>query len=259
MQILIQPMLRMIAALLLALGASGAAAARDRPPLVLGAASLQESLTAAAHAWARAGHAEPTLSFAASSALARQVESGAPADLFISADEEWMTYLDRRGLLKPGTRTSLLGNRLVLIAPKASRTQLVIRQNFPLLQALGGGRLAMADPDTVPAGRYGKAALVRLGVWPSLERRVAGAENVRAALALVERGEAPLGIVYETDARASRSVRIVGWFPQSTYPVISYPLAILANATSPDATAFRAFLLSARGKAVFRGFGFSTR
>ncbi|TVV70510.1 molybdate ABC transporter substrate-binding protein, partial [Sphingomonas solaris] len=228
-------------ALLLALVAAPAFAA---PPLVLAAASLQESLTEAAGAWQARGHAAPRLSFAASSALARQVLAGAPADLFVSADEEWMDAVAAKGLIVPATRRDFLANRLVLVAPAARPARLAIRPGFPLARALGNGRLAMADPDAVPAGRYGKAALIRLGVWPSVAARVARAENVRAALALVERGEAPLGIVYATDARAAPKVAVVGVFPAASHPPITYPIARLTTATSPDAEGFRAFLVS---------------
>ena len=226
---------------------------------MLAAASLQESLTAAAAAWAAEGHPRPILSFAASSALARQIGAGAPADLFVSADEPWMDDVARKGLVRPRTRVSFLGNRLVLIAPAASPVRLAIGRGFPIARALGRGRLAMADPESVPAGKYGKAALASLGVWQDVAPRIAQAENVRAALALVERGEAPLGIVYATDARASKKVRVVGVFPPSSHPAITYPLAILKTATSPDAEGFRHYLLSRRGKAIFARYGFVVR
>jgi molybdate transport system substrate-binding protein len=236
------------------------ALAQARGPLVLAAASLQESLNAAADAWAAGGHPRPVLSFAASSALARQVEAGAPADLFVSADEEWMDYLAQRNLIRPRTRVSFLTNQLVLVAPAASTVRLAIAPRFPLARALGtSGRLAMADPASVPAGRYGQQALTRLGVWPSVSAKLARAENVRAALALVSRGEAPLGVVYATDARAAPSVRVVGVFPASTHAPISYPVAMLASSTHADAEGFRRFLLSGAGKAVFRRYGFGVR
>ena len=234
-------------------------AAQARPPLVLAAASLQESLTAAADAWAAQGHSRPTISFAASSALARQIEAGAPADLFISADEEWMDYVALKALLRPATRVSFLTNQLVLIAPRDSRIALRLAPGVPLARALGDGRLAIADPAAVPAGRYAKAALTSLGAWPSVEPKLARTENVRAALALVERGEAPLGIVYATDARASTKVRVVGQFSAASHPPISYPIALLATAASPDAEPFRRFLISSPGRAIFRRFGFGTR
>jgi molybdate transport system substrate-binding protein len=235
------------------------AEAQSRGPLVLAGASLQEALTDAARAWAAKRHAEPVLSFAASSALARQIEAGAPADLFISADEEWMDYVAGKALIRPGTRATFLTNRLVLIAPATSKARLTMGRNFPLARALGQGRLAMADPDAVPAGKYGKAALTTLGVWSGVEGRIARAENVRAALALVERGEAPYGIVYATDARASSRVRIVGTFPANSHPAIIYPIATLRTSTNGETEAFRRFLLSREGKAIFVRRGFVLR
>ncbi len=252
----------MVAALLLLLALmapmrAAGAVADGKGPLVLAAASLQEAMLEAADAWAAEGHQKPVVSFAASSALARQIEAGAPADLFVSADEEWMDHLQEKGLLRPGTRTQFLRNRLVLIAPRSDRGEMAIRPGLPLARALGQGRLAMADPDSVPAGRYGKAALQRLGVWGTVEGRVAAAENVRAALALVERGAAPFGIVYATDARASDQVRVAGVFPAASHPPIRYPLATLRASTHPDAEAFRRFLLSPEGMAVFVRHGFA--
>lgn len=232
----------------------------ERGPVVLAAASLQESLTSAADRWAGKGHPRPVLSFAGSPALARQIEAGAPADLFISADEEWMDYLGTRNLLRRGTRVSFLTNILVLVAPAQSPIHLTVSPRFALVRALGPtGRLAMADPDSVPAGIYGKQALTRLGVWSQVEQRVARAENVRAALMLVARGEAPLGIVYATDARATTGVRVVGVFPAGSHAPISYPLAMLTASRNLEADGFRRFLLSEEGKAIFRNYGFGTR
>jgi molybdate transport system substrate-binding protein len=240
-------------------GSLFAHAAPARPPMVLAAASLQESLNAAADAWARKGHPRPVISFAASSALARQVEAGAPADLFLSADEEWMDYLQQRRLLRPGSRASLLTNAIVMIGPASSRSRVNLAPGFPLARALGSGRLAMADPDSVPAGKYGRDALTRLGLWAQVEGKVARAENVRAALALVNRGAAPLGIVYATDARAEPGVRVVAVFPPGSHAPVSYPIAALAGATNPEGEGFRRFLLGGEGKAIFRRFGFGTR
>lgn len=232
--------------------------AAPRPaPLVLAAASLQESMTAAAEAWARRGHPRPVVSFASSSALARQAMTGAAADLFVSADEAWMDALAARSLVRPGTRADLVGNRLVLVAPRASRVAIMLRPGVDLARALGNGRLAMADPASVPAGRYGQVALERLGAWRGVKARVVRAENVRAALAFVERGAAPLGIVYATDARASRAVRVVAVFPAASHPPIRYPLALLRAGRSPDAVGFRAFLLSGEGRAIFARHGFA--
>lgn len=239
----------------------------EQPPLVLAAASLQESLNKAADVWAAKGHARPVLSFAASSALARQIENGAPADLFISADADWMDHVAHApglgngkgaaGWLKAGTRVPMLTNRLALIAPAASQVHLTLAPGFPLAAALGPkGRLAIGQIDAVPAGRYAKQALVALQVWPQVAGRMAGAESVRAALALVARGEAPLGIVYETDAKVEPRVRIVGLFPAKTHVPIIYPIAALTTSSNLAAEAFRRFLISPEGRRVFATYGF---
>ncbi len=238
------------------LGLASAATAQPRPPLVLAAASLQESMTAAADAWAAKGHPKPVISFAASSALARQVQAGGRADLFASADEAWMDVLDRGGLLASGTRAAWLGNRLVVVAPVANPVRLTVRTLGP---TLARGPLAMADPASVPAGKYGKAALQQLGAWDAVAPRVVRAENVRAALALVERGAAPYGIVYATDARASAGVRVAGLFPAASHPPIRYPLARLKASTNPEAEGFRRFLLSREGRGIFVRYGFSAK
>lgn len=234
-------------------------AAPARGPVVLAAASLQESLNAAADAWAAKGHARPVLSFAASSTLARQVQAGAPADLFISADEDWMDTLEKKQLLRPGTRADLLSNRLVLVAPAASRVQITIRPGFTLAAALGKGRLATGAVDSVPAGLYAKQALTKLGVWPQVADKLAPAESVRAALALVARGEAPLGVVYATDALADKRVRVVATFPESSHAPIRYPVAALAASHQGDTEGFRRFLLSPEALAIFRPYGFGNR
>lgn len=231
------------------------AAPAPSAPLVLAAASLQESLSAAADAWAKAGHPRPVISFAASSTLARQIEAGAPGDLFVSADEDWMDALAAKGLLANGTRSDLVGNRLVVVEPAGCRS--AIPTSGPrLARVLGAGPLAMADPDSVPAGKYGKAALEKLGAWQAVAPHVVRAENVRAALALVERGAAPFGIVYLTDAKASTKVRVAGVFPRTSHPPILYPIARLARSTNPEAAGFRRFLLSSRGRMIFARFGF---
>lgn len=245
--------------LLLLMLALASPAAAEKGPLVLAAASLQEALDAAADAWAARGKPKPVLSFAGSSALARQIAAGAAADLFISADEEWMDFVAAKGLIRPATRRAFLGNRLVLIAPAARPLKLALRRGFPLAPALGDGRLAMADPDAVPAGKYGREALTALGVWPAVAPRLVRAENVRAALTLVERGEAAAGIVYATDARAAKGVGVAGIFPASSHKPISYPLALLTTSSHPDAEAFRRFLLSSQGKAIFARYGFAPR
>lgn len=231
-----------------------AALAQRDGPLVLAAASLQESMTAAADQWARAGHPRPVVSFAASSALARQAEAGGAADLFVSADEQWMDALERAGRIVRGTRADLVRNRLVVIAPAGRGERVTIRN---LARVLSAGPLAMADPAAVPAGRYGQAALTRLGAWNAVEGRVVRAADVRAALALVERGAAPYGIVYATDARASRGVRVVGVFPEESHPPIVYPVARLSTGRNAEAEAFRRFLLSRQGRVIFARYGFS--
>ncbi|MBS0255969.1 MAG: molybdate ABC transporter substrate-binding protein [Proteobacteria bacterium] len=243
-------------ALLLALAAAPAPAA-PRPPLVLAAASLADALGALADGWAARGHPRPVLAFAASSALARQIEAGAPADLFISADQQWMDEVAARHLIQPASRAPFAGNRLVLIAHTGSAVRLRPAPGFPLAAALGGGRLALADPDAVPAGIYARQALTSLGVWPMVAGRLARAENVRAALALVARGAAPLGMVYATDAQAEPRVRVVAVLPAASHPPIVYPLARLSASTSPEAEPFRRFLLSPEARVILRRFGFS--
>lgn len=234
------------------------ATAQGKAPLVLAAASLQESMNAAADAWAARGHARPVISFAASSALARQVEAGGDADLFVSADQEWMDALAAKRLIVPQTRVTFLGNRLVVIAAAGNPVRIPVRPAAALARVLGAGPLAMADAP-VPAGRYGEAALRKLGVWPSVAARVVRADSVRGALALVERGAAPLGIVYATDAKASPRVRIAGVFPAASHPPITYPVARLTRSRNPEGEAFRRFLVSAPGKAIFVRYGFIAR
>jgi molybdate transport system substrate-binding protein len=248
--------MRPLFVLIMTLGIGAAPPPDAKPPLVLAAASLQESMTEAANRWAAMGHAKPVISFAASSTLARQVDAGAPADLFASADEDWMNDLEAHGEIAPGTRTTFLANRLVIVAPKASNAVIDAASGPSLVKALSQGPLAMADTESVPAGKYGKAALTKLGAWDALTRHVVSAENVRAALALVERGAAPYGIVYATDAKASPSVKVVGVFPEASHPPILYPLARLKASTSLEAEGFRRFLISAAGKAIFRKYGF---
>ena len=168
-----------------------------------------------------------------------------------------MDDVARKGLIRPRSRVLFLTNSLVLVAPVGSRTRIAIGPRFPLARALGpSGRLAIADPDSVPAGKYGKAALASLGVWPAVRGRLARGENVRAALRLVARGEAPLGIVYATDARAERGVRTIGRFPAGSHPPIAYPMAVLRASNHPDAEGFRRFLISREGRAIFARYGF---
>jgi molybdate transport system substrate-binding protein len=225
--------------------------------LVFGAASLKEALDEQAKQFEAATGHRVVVAYGASNTLARQIASGAPADVFISADVDWMGDVDRRGLTMRGSRVDLLRNALVLVAPASSGSTLKIGPGFPLAAELGQGRLAMANPDTVPAGKYGKAALEHLGVWSGVERRVARAENVRAALALVSRGEAPFGIVYATDARADKGVRILDAFPATSHPPIVYPAAVLASSRSPAAQPLLDYLRSAPARRVWEKYGFS--
>jgi len=220
---------------------------------VFAAASLKNALDEVA----ALAPSKPTISYAASSALAKQIEAGAPAHIFISADLNWMDYLDERKLLRAGTRKNILGNKLVLIAPAGSTVKAEIRAGFPLAELLGNGRLATADPAHVPAGRYTRAALEKLGVWDSVAGRLAAAENVRAALALVARGETPLGTVYATDAAAEPKVRVVAAFPDGSHPPIIYPAALTATATEGAAAQFLALLSSPAARKVFEKHGFT--
>jgi len=224
---------------------------------IFAAASLKNALDDIAVAWKQEAGKSTRISYGASSALAKQIEAAAPADVFISADLDWMDYVDQRKLIKLESRANLLANRIVLIVPKDSRIDLRIEKDFALRAALGDGRLAMANTDSVPAGKYGKAALEALGVWSTVQDRVAQAENVRAALLLVSRGEAAAGIVYQTDAAADPNVRIVGTFPQDTHPPIVYPVAILQTSKNPDAAAFVAFLKTSTAARLFEKQGFS--
>ncbi|KQS89583.1 MULTISPECIES: molybdate ABC transporter substrate-binding protein [unclassified Rhizobium] len=224
---------------------------------VFAAASLKNALDAVNAEWQKEAGKETTVSYAASSALAKQIESGAPADVFISADLAWMDYVAEKKLIKDDTRANLLGNRIVLVAGKPDAAAVEIKEGFDLKGLLGGGKLAMGAVDSVPAGKYGKAALEKLGVWSSVEKDVAGAENVRAALLLVSKGEAPLGIVYQTDAAADKGVKIVGTFPEDTHPPIVYPIAVTADSKNPDAAAYVDFVKSAKAAALFEAQGFT--
>ena len=231
--------------------------ARAQDLTVFAAASLKEALDEAGQQFLRANGQKVVIAYAASPALARQIENGAPADIFISADLDWMDYVEQRKLVKAGTRANLLHNRLALIAPADSKLQIELKRGFPLAKLLGDGRLSMADPDSVPAGKYGKAALEKLGVWSSVESRVARGDNVRAALVFVARGEAALGIVYQTDALAEKKVRMVARFPQETHAAITYPVALMAASRHPAAAPFVNYLKSGEARAIFEKYGFS--
>jgi molybdate transport system substrate-binding protein len=232
-------------------------AAAQEKVTVFAAASMKNALDNANKAWSAEAGKETTVSYAASSALAKQIESGAPADIFISADLDWMKYLSDKKLVKEDTRSSWLGNRIVLVAPKDNAKPVDIKQGFDLAGLIADGKLAMGAPDSVPAGKYGKAALEKLGVWSSVEKSVAGAESVRAALALVSRGEAPYGIVYATDAAADPGVAVVGTFPEDSHPAIIYPIAILSESKSGDAAAYLDYLKSDKAASFFEKEGFT--
>ena len=222
--------------------------------VVFAAASLKNALDEVASL----SPSKPAISYGASSALARQIENGAPAQVFISADLEWMDYLEGKKLIRSETRRNLLGNRLVLISPAGSAARIEVRPGFALAELLGGGRLALGDPAHVPAGKYAKAALEKLGVWDAVSGKLAPSENVRAALALVARGETPLGIVYATDAAAEPKVRVVAAFPDGLHPPIVYPAALTANAPASGAvTDFLALLSSPAARKVFEKHGFT--
>jgi len=231
--------------------------AQFRDVLVFAAASLKDALNEANSLFLFENGSGIRVSYGASSALAKQIENGAPADVFISADLDWMDYVAERKLIQPETRAKFLGNRLVLVASATSKLSLTIAPNFPLAQAIGDGRLAMADPASVPAGKYGKAALEKLGVWGSVSGRIAPAQDVRAALVLVARGEAALGIVYQTDAAADKNVRVIGTFPESAHPPIIYPMAILAGSTNGVAPVYVQYLLSPKAEPFFEKRGFT--
>ncbi|HZT05238.1 MAG TPA: molybdate ABC transporter substrate-binding protein [Steroidobacteraceae bacterium] len=243
-------------AAVLSLGMVGARAADGaRGVLVFAAASLANVLGDLDEAFTARTGIRVTSSLAASSMLAKQVEAGAPADVYFSADLQWMSYLQERGLLRPGSRHDVVGNSLVLIAPAASALRVSIAPGFDLSRLLGGGHLAVADPDSVPAGIYAREALQKLGAWDSVVPHLVRAENVRAALAYVARGDAPLGIVYRTDALVQKGVRIVGVFPASSHSPIVYPVALTRGASNAAAR-YLAFIVSADARPVFRKWGF---
>jgi molybdate transport system substrate-binding protein len=251
--------LMILAAAVFALGVAsltGVARAQPHPLTVYAAASLQNVMKEIGATYTKATGTPVSFSFAGSSTLARQIVEGAPVDLFISADPQWMDYVQSKGLVEGASRVDLLTNHLALIAPKPSTVTLKIAPGFPIAKALGDGRLAMADPDAVPAGLYGKAALIKLGVWPQVEARVAKGDSVRAALVFVAKGEAPLGVVYDTDAKIDPDVRIVDLFPDDTHPPILYPAAVIVSPQSPAARTFLTYLQSPSARQVFTRYGF---
>ena len=246
------------ALLALAAAVSSVGEARADTVLIFAAASLKNALDDAIAAAPKVQGRKIVVSYAASSALAKGIENGATADIFISADLDWMDYLQTRNLINAATRKNVLGNHLVLIAPAASKVDKVeIKPGFALLSLLGSDRLAMADPDSVPAGKYGKAALEKLGVWASVADHVARAENVRAALLFVSRGETPLGIVYQTDAVSDKGVKVVGTFPEDSHPPIVYPIALTAASKSADAKPVLEYLESPAARGAYEKQGFS--
>jgi molybdate transport system substrate-binding protein len=249
--------MRLILASLMLLFASAPAAAED-PVRLFAASSLTEAVNDIADLYARAGHPRPVIVLAASSALARQIDQGAPADVFLSADEAWMDTLARQKRIAPATRRDLLTNRLVLIVPSTSKARIAIRPGFAFATLIGDSRWATGDPDAVPVGKYAREALIALKVWDQVSGKLARAENVRAALAFVERGDVTAGVVYETDARATAKVRIAGVFPASSHKPITYPVAATASAGA-QAAPFLAFLKTGAAKAAFRARGFGVK
>jgi molybdate transport system substrate-binding protein len=232
------------------------AAAQQQPLIVFAAASMKNALDDVDAAFSKQTGIKVVASYEASSALMKQIEQGAPADVFISADPDWMDYGEKRNLINNSTRVNLLGNRLVLIAPKTSPIDNVtIGPGFDLAGLAGKGRVATGDVRAVPVGIYAKAALEKLGIWTAVEPKMAMAANVRAALLLVARDEAPLGIVYATDAKVEPSVKIVGIFPEDSHPPIIYPVALTAHA-KPDASKYLDFLRTAAAKTIFERYGF---
>jgi molybdate transport system substrate-binding protein len=246
-----------IAAILVSAAGAVPAVAQGKDVLVFAAASLKNALDQVAADWQRETGKKVTISYAASNTLIKQIEQGAPADIFISADLDWMNYGQEKNLIKPDTRSNLLGNRLVLIAPKDSIASVNLQPGVDVAALLKGGRLAMGNVDAVPAGKYGKAALEKLGAWDGVKEKIAQAESVRAALVFVSRGEAPLGIVYQTDAAADPSVKIVGTFPENTHPPIIYPIALTKESANVDAQAFLNYIRSSATRAAFERQGFT--
>lgn len=244
-----------VVGLLLATGAGGAARAAE--PLVFAAASLKNAVDQINAEWQSETGMRANVAYAASSALARQIEQGAPADIFVSADLDWMDYLQQRNLIKAGTRNNLLGNALVLIAPAGSIASFDIVRGADLGAFIGDGRLAVGEVLSVPAGKYAKQTLEALGMWAGVEGKLAPTDSVRAALALVARGEATADIVYATDAKAEPKVKVLGTFPADTHASIIYPIALVASSTNADAPAFLGYLRSPAALRTFDAQGFT--
>ncbi len=248
---IVRPFALALIAILLSFAPAGAA-----DITVFAAASLTDVLNEIGNSYEAKTHNRVVFAFGASSTLAKQIESSAGADVFLSADTDWMNYLDSKDLIDRKSRKNLVGNTLVLIAPAGTGTTIEIGDHFPLLQELHGGRLSMADPDSVPAGKYGRAALIALGVWPSVKDHIVSSENVRVALAYVARGEAPLGIVYKTDALSEPKVKIVGAFPTGSHQPIVYPAALTKD-SKQEAKGFLLYLSGPEARAVFEKAGFA--
>lgn len=250
--------MRLLACAIAFLGLLSANGVHAQEVRVGAAASLTNVIEALGKAWSESGRGKVVGTYAASSALARQIEQGAPLNVFLSADLDWLEYLDKRGLLEAGTRRVVAANTLVLIAPAGTAQSIVLSQDMDLKQQLKGGRLAVADPAAVPAGKYAREALTSLGLWEQVSGSLAPAENVRATLALVARGEAPLGIVYGTDAKVEPKVKVVAVFPSGSHKPIVYPAAAIKGRASPAALAFLQFLQTEKARAILRQQGFTT-
>lgn len=262
---------RRVVGLIASLVMSGGAVAQEKPAaatapdrtassgtvVVFAAASLKTALDAIGTKWSAASGNRVTFSYAASGPLAKQIENGAPADIFVSADLKWMDYLADKTLIQPASRRTLLGNTLVLIAPAGTTSDIRIAKGFKLGEAIGDGKLATGDPKSVPAGTYARAALTSLGVWDTVAPKIAGADSVRAALAFVARGEAPYGIVYRTDANSEPKVKVLDTFPADSHPPIVYPVALTATSKTPAAADFLAFLGGPEAAKVFEAEGFT--
>ncbi|AUU90004.1 MULTISPECIES: molybdate ABC transporter substrate-binding protein [Phytobacter] len=251
--------LRLFAGATLSLSVAGHALADEEKITVFAAASLTNAMQDIAAAYKKEKNVEVVSSFASSSTLARQIEAGAPADLFISADQKWMDYAVDKKSIDTGTRVTLLGNSLVVVAPKSSaQDDITVDAATDWATLLKGGRLAVGDPEHVPAGIYAKEALQKLGAWDKLSPSLAPAEDVRGALALVERSEAPLGIVYGSDAVASKGVKVVGTFPENSHQKVEYPMAITEGHKNATVSAFYDYLKTPEASAVFKRYGFTT-
>ncbi|HET6757384.1 MAG TPA: molybdate ABC transporter substrate-binding protein [Burkholderiales bacterium] len=240
----------------LSLISTGSSAAEAQKILVFAAASLRDALDEIALGYEQQSNVKVLLSYAASSALAKQIESGAPADIFVSADLDWMNYLDKKKLIDAKSRVNLVGNRLVLISGADAKLQPTIGVNVPMIDLLRSERIAIANPDHVPAGKYARAALEHLGVWASIQDKLVRTDNVRVALSLVSRGEVPTGIVYLSDAMADKQVRVVGEFAADSHPAIIYPATLVAESKNTSSPPFLNHLVSEQARAIFKKHGF---